>query len=295
MQDSKINTADSNKFYYSLLPYYKLHLFDPDRPLYYDLGPRLRLEYKMKPGLIFKFSGIKSYYSTFDDIRRGEKGNLPKVRTSSAKYRNELRTRIETLSASSYFKLSNDIYGRMTAGFLEDMYAGISSEVLYFPTTSSFSIGTELNYVKARDYRQLFKLKEVSGLAKTNGHITGYWDTGYYDYLAQLDFGKYLAGDIGSTLTMTREFKNGWKAGGFFTLTNASFSDFGEGSFDKGIFFSIPLNASVPFESKASITEFIRPIQGDGGSRLIVDGRLYDKIHQYSKNQIEGSWSRIWR
>ena len=68
------------------------------------------------------------------------------------------------------------------------MYAGISSEVL-FSTTSSFSIGTELNYVKARDYRQLFKLKEVSGLAKTNGHISGYWDTGYYDYLAQLDFG----------------------------------------------------------------------------------------------------------
>ena len=80
-----------------------------------------------------------------------------------------------------------------------------------------------------------------------------------------------------------------------FTLTNAPFSDFGEGSFDKGIFFSIPLNASVPFESKASITEIIRPIQGDGGSRLIVDGRLYDQIHQYSKNQIEGSWSRIWR
>ena len=46
-----------------------------------------------------------------------EKGNLPKVRTSSAKYRNEFRPRIETLSASSYFKLSNDIYGRMTVGF----------------------------------------------------------------------------------------------------------------------------------------------------------------------------------
>ena len=36
----------------------------------------------------------------------------------------------------------------------------------------------------------------------------------------KIDYGKYLAGDIGSTLTLTRKFSNGWDFGGFFTITD---------------------------------------------------------------------------
>lgn len=279
----------------SILPYYKLHLFDPDNPIYYDLGPRLSLSYKIKPGIEFNFSGVKSLYTTFDKIKRGEKGSLPKVRTKLKHYRNEIGARIENMTVSSYFKFSEDVLGRITAGYLEEMYAGISTEMLYFPIKKNISFSTELNYVQAREFRQLLNLREENGLSKINGHISAYWDTGYYDYLAQLDYGKYLAGDIGSTLTLSRNFKNGWKAGGFFTLTDASFKSFGEGSFDKGIFFTIPFNPIIPYETRASISELIRPIQGDGGARLIVPGRLYERVKQYSENQILGTWPRIWR
>ena len=134
--------------------------------------------------------------------------------------------------------------------------------------------------------KQGYNKNSMSGVKLTGAelllaYISGYWDTGYYDYLAQLDYGKYLAGDIGSTLTLTRNFKNGWKAGGFFTLTNASFASFGEGSFDKGIFFTIPLNPFIPYETRGSFGETIRPIQGDGGARLEVEGRLYNKVNDY--------------
>ncbi len=286
---------NNKKISYSILPYYKLHLFDPDIPIYYDLGPRLKLSYKPRPGIEFNFSGVKSIYTTFDQIKRGEKGSLPKVRTTLKEYRNEIGPRIETLTLASYFKLSNHLHGRVTAGYLEEMYAGLSSEIVYFPVKRKFSFGTELNYVKGREYRQLFGLREVKGLAKLNGHVSAYLDTGYYDYLAQLDYGKYLAGDVGSTFTLTRNFKNGWKAGGFFTLTNATHASFGEGSFDKGIFFTIPFNPIIPYETRGSVSELIRPIQGDGGARLIVQGRLHERIQEYSANQILGAWPRIWR
>ena len=31
---------------------------------------------------------------------------------------------------SSYFKIQDEVYGRITAGYLEPMFAGISSEIL---------------------------------------------------------------------------------------------------------------------------------------------------------------------
>ena len=37
------------------------------------------------------------------------------------------------------------------------------------------------------------------------------------------------------------------KMGAFFTRTNLSFEDFGEGSFDKGIYFEIPLIISFQY------------------------------------------------
>ena len=167
---------------------------------------------------------------------------------------------------------------------------------MYLPPESKFSFGAELNYSKSRDYRQLFKLKELDGLAEINGHVSGYWDTGYYDYLTQIDIGRFLAGDKGSSFTVTRDFRNGWKVGGFFTLTDASFTDFGEGSFDKGIFFQIPTHSLIPFDHKGFfVNEVIRPIQGDGGAKMVVPNRLYDRLSKYSVNNLKRTWPNIWR
>ena len=104
-----------------------------------------------------------------------------------------------------------------------------------------------------------------------------------------------MAGDKGSTFTLTRDFRNGWKVGGFFTLTDASFSDFGEGSFDKGLFFTVPLNSSIPYETRSNISERIRPIQGDGGARVVVPGRLYEVLKDKSTLELKETWPKIWR
>ena len=156
-------------------------------------------------------------------------------------------------------------------------------------------LGAEVNAVEAREFRQLLGTQKIDGLQKVNGHISGYWDTNFYDYFAQLDLGRYLAGDKGGTVTLSRNFKNGWKVGGYFTLTDASFDDFGEGSFDKGFFFRIPINAFVPYETRFAFTENIKPIQGDGGARLQVPGRLNEVVSDFKINKINGTWSRIWR
>ena len=54
--------------------------------------------------------------------------------------------------------------------------------------------------------------------------------------------GKILAKDSGLTLNMSKTFKTGFTLGFFATKTDISAFEFGEGSFDKGIYFSIPLD-----------------------------------------------------
>lgn len=53
--------------------------------------------------------------------------------------------------------------------------------------------------------------------------------------------GEYLAGDKGFTFEASRSFKNDVKFGVFATFTDVSTDQFGEGLFDKGIFFNIPI------------------------------------------------------
>ena len=56
----------------------------------------------------------------------GAKGRLLHVRTDMKQYLNILDERIEHLTMSSYFKFQDEVYGRITAGYLEPMFAGIS-------------------------------------------------------------------------------------------------------------------------------------------------------------------------
>ena len=57
----------------------------------------------------------------------------------------------------------------------------------------------------------------------------------------KISAGEYLAGDKGFTVEFSRTYQGGLRLGAFASFTNVSTEDFGEGSFDKGIFFSIPI------------------------------------------------------
>ena len=51
-----------------------------------------------------------------------------------------------------------------------------------------------------------------------------------------------LLGTGGATTTISRKFGSGWEVGGYATLTDVPFDTFGEGSFDKAIYVSIPID-----------------------------------------------------
>jgi Exopolysaccharide biosynthesis protein YbjH len=126
------------------------------------------------------------------------------------------------------------------------------------------------------------------------GHASLYWDTGWYGLEAEVDAGRYLAGDWGATLTVSRLFANGWEVGAYVTRTDISEQEFGEGSYDKGIIVSIPLRWATPFETRQTISGDVRSLSSDGGAQLNVANRLYPTIRRLQKPRLEENWGAFW-
>lgn len=282
---------------FSIAPYGRYSLFDPDQPVYLDVGLRAQALARLGAFSTLKGSIAQSVVGNYDDMVRGPKGNLAKVRTDHVAYATGALegVRVEKLYLEQLGQVSDRFFLRATAGYLEDMYAGLSTEILWRAPGGTLAFGAEVNAVRARAYRQLFNTRDLAGLSRINGHASVYWDTPVNGFRVQVDAGRYLAGDDGATLTVARHFAGGWSVGAFATRTTASADDFGEGSYDKGIFVEIPLSAILPYETRETRRSTIRSISGDGGQRLSVDGRLYDRLRPEMPQAIARSWGMIAR
>ncbi len=286
------------QFSWSISPYLQLSMFDPENPLRADLGVRAKAKVHITPSIVASGSVTKKLAGNLDSIDRVDDDALPLVRTEKARYSAEGDPAIEHLTLSHYGRPGRNLYSRVTVGYLETMYAGASAELLWKPVNSRLALGAELNYVKPRDFDQLFGLRSSETRTGTipdfNGHVSAYYAFGN-GFHGQLDVGRYLAGDYGATVSVDREFVNGWRVGAYATFTNVPFEDFGEGSFDKGIRFEVPLSLVTGKPSKTVLRQTIRPIQRDGGARLNVDNRLHRQVRDYRGKELRDSWGRYLR
>ena len=104
---------------------------------------------------------------------------------------------LERLTLAWFARPGENLYSRVTIGYLERMHAGVSGELLWKPADSKLALGAELNYTKQRDTDGAFGFGEYNYDVVT-GHVSAYYDFGN-GYLGQLDVGRYLAGDVGAT------------------------------------------------------------------------------------------------
>ena len=279
------------RFDWSIGPYAQRVYFQPSSPFKIGVGVRARASYEPRPGLIFSGAITKQLVGNLTDNPRPSNSLLEPVRTNFAKYFEEGDPALQTLTGAYYFKPGANLYGRVTAGYLERMFGGVSSEVLWKPVDSRLGLGLELNYVQQRDFDTRFGFQDYS---VATGHASAYYELGE-KFNVQVDVGRYLAGDVGATLAVERVFDNGWKVGVFATKTDVSSEEFGEGSFDKGITLEIPVEWFTGRPTKRSVGTTLRPVTRDGGARLRVDGRLYDSIRDYHQTGIDTQWDRVWR
>ena len=278
-------------FDWSLIPYLSQSLFDPDDPVRADAGAELSARFEPIRGLEFSGSIRKKVIGNLDDVTRESDSVLPRVRSDFGLYDKQGDPALTDLTAAYYFKPGKNLYGRVTGGYLERMFGGVSTEFLWKRNESAFAVGVETNYVKQRDFDQGFGFRNYDVLT---GHVSGYAALGN-GFHAQVDAGRYLAKDWGATFSLNREFKNGWRIGAFATFTDVSFDEFGEGSFDKGIRITVPVSWLTGEPQKDAFSTTIRPVTRDGGARLEVGGRLYDRVRPLQKPALKDGWGRFWR
>lgn len=245
----------------------RLMLFDPDNPLAYQIFANISTKIDLPMDWMLRASYRFDIYNNINTLNRVSTSVLPHVRSDSLLYLQQGQNGLQNLflERRDTFTHAPQVHYRMFAGVLEDMYSGVGGEILYQPHASPFAFGVSAAYAVQRDYDGSLAHLDYKVLT---GHASVYWATPFANYDVAVHAGRYLAKDVGATLEIRRTFDNGWQLGLWATLTDVPFDDFGEGSFDKGMFFKIPFDSVFNSGKKSAIKTRIRPIQRDGGARL---------------------------
>ncbi|OCH65262.1 YjbH domain-containing protein [Vibrio splendidus] len=217
----------------------------------------------------------------------------PRVRTLFRSYVDD-PVRLDRLQLTWFEDYGSGVYTQAYGGYLESMFAGVGGEILYRPFNQNWAIGADMTAISQRDPESWFgtfddeiqvnpddSSRTYKVIDKgTTGFITGYY-TPQWDFLSdtllKVGVGKFLAGDIGTRVDFSKQFKSGVIAGAFVSLTDMTTEEYGEGSYTKGFYVSIPFDLVTvkPSSSRAGFTWL--PITRDGGQVLNKQYNLFDQ------------------
>ncbi|MFW0982992.1 YjbH domain-containing protein [Vibrio parahaemolyticus] len=230
-------------------------------------------------------------YDKFNYVTPPDGTTVPRVRTMFRAYQNEHAVTISNLQLTWFQEYSNTMDQQFYAGYLESMFAGVGTEFLYRPQGANWAIGADVNVISQRDPQSYFgvydeKWQNVPEYGRPfqvidkgfTGFVSGYyypqWDF-LQDLMIQVDVGQFLAGDVGTQINVSKQFKSGVIAGAFASFTDLSAEEFGEGSFTKGFYLSIPFDIMTVKPSNNRANFSWQPLTRDGGQKL---GRKYNLI-----------------
>jgi len=274
------------KFSWSFGPFVEFNHDELASRNQYSANVRAAARWNVSPGLSFSGAITKELFGNVS-TKTPSTSPLQHVRSDRGLYIDRGDPAVESLKVDYLFKATPSVYGRITVGYLERAFGGVSSELLWKPAAQSWGLGLEVNRVKQRSFSSVFGFQNYEA---TTGYISAYKE--FTDgYSTQLDVGHYLAGDDGATLTINKRFTNGWSAGVFVTKTNAPVAE----DMKTGFQVTIPLNWIMKTPSRANYNVAFGSSGADAGSRLYQNNRLYNKLREYHSTELKDSWARFWR
>jgi hypothetical protein len=269
---------------------YNQNMGGPDGFILYQFLARGWAQYRFSRNQWVQTVVGANLINNFDKFRYDAPSKLPRVRTRIREYLTTSDVAIENMQYTFTHRLEQDWYAMGYGGLLESMFGGIGGEVLYRPHDDVWAVGVDMNWVRQRGFARDFSFRDYSVLT---GHATGYLQTGFHDVLAKVSVGRYLARDLGATLDLSRRYDNGITIGAWATITNVSAEQFGEGSFDKGIYFTFPFDAFFSRSSRSAGTLAWAPLTRDGGARLGRYYQLYEMTHSADVRRFNSGFKSL--
>ena len=274
----------------TISPDIKTHIGSPEYFIYSGFGIKVSTEIQINRNIVIYSTIGKSVFDNFDKKVSRPNTRLSPVRTEIVDYLQQSSEDfyLTNLNIESIHPIHHNLYAKINFGYLEYMYGGLAAELLYKPFKSNFAFSLEYNQVKKRDYNQKFSFLDYEA---TMPRINVAYYHPQSNILTKWSYGKYLARDTGYTLDISRRMPSGWNAGFFFSQTNVSAEQFGEGSFDKGFYFNIPLSIFSKGYNKNVRGLRLRTMTRDGGQQLELQNRLIDSFYGSSLSEINENWN----
>ena len=230
-------------------------------------------EFVIRENLFFNTNLKYSLWDNFDDLYLPPVDSFPaQVRSDVKEYLNKMNDggiMIGRAQLDYHLTPTKNHHIMISAGIFEDMFSGAGMEYLYFKPNDNYAFGIDVFKVRKRDYSWGFGYLDYENtLATANFYYRNY---GTIPFDMRVSAGEYLAGDVGYTLEFSRSFYNGVQFGVFATFTDVTTQQFGEGSFDKGITFNIPIYGNL-------VNYMWRPLTKDPGAKLNRRNTLHDLL-----------------
>ena len=199
-------------------------------------------------------------------------GELYHVRMDRRLYLKEGESGLRKMQFDYLTDITPNTKAKLTWGILEWMYGGAGGEVLYMPDDHHWGLGFEAYWVKQRDFDQKFSFKDYETVT---GFINYYQDLPFLDMRFKMSAGKFLGKDKGVHLEFSRRFESGARVGAIVALTDCDAICTGEGSFNKWIYFDLPMDLFYVNRSTRSRTGYAwSPLTKDQGTK-VEPGGLY--------------------
>ncbi|MCB1784246.1 MAG: YjbH domain-containing protein [Alphaproteobacteria bacterium] len=204
------------------------------------------------------------------------------------------RLTLENSYINAMHTLSPGLYASASAGYLEEMYAGIGGEILYRPFKSRLTLGGEI-WEAFRRNPDTAMHTGLNGDHVLTGHISAWYDLPGEDITLGLKAGRYLAEDIGGTLSLEKTFKNGARLSASATMTNGGDIDiYGHRSnIWNGFRLSLPLGSLRYVPENTHLNIAAEPFGRDTGQSLKPPLPLRAATENFTLNHMSKNWNEI--
>jgi len=219
-------------------------------------------------------------------------GQLYHVRQNRRLYMTEGLSGLRQLKLDYTHEFHRNVKGIFSAGYLETMFGGAGGQVVYMPDHKQWALGMEAYWVKQRDFDgNSFGFQDYETVT---GFLSYYYDLPFYDMRLKIDAGRFLAKDVGVHIDLSRRFDTGARFGAVVALTNCDPDCVGEGSFNKWIYFEIPMELWLQGTSTRTKANYSwSPLTKDAAQKVEGTGNLYNSMVD-AKDEVDVLRRKPW-
>ena len=276
-------------FSYNISPVIKTYLNNQDKPFASKLSASLKLKYNPTSGIFSTGSIQHPLYNDIDEIPTNESledVNLS-IRSNMIDYYKYNSTQLRKLSLGYMTNTVFNSLSKIEFGYLDFAFAGVDLE--WYKTFSNERYGIGLQYQKVYK-RHVDDMLAVYNDLNYDAKFLNLYAllSPKYDLHMGLKIGKFLAGDKGVKIDISRHTKE-FSLGAYATITNSDEifnNEENKGYIDKGIYLKVPLEVFTYKNIKSVLNYGLSPWTRDVGKYASPNYSLFPMNNNENNNTI---------